>query len=129
MTHHVVAAAFIRHHGRVLLCHRRPTREWYPDCWDLVGGHLEPGESAEAAIVRECREELGITVRAAQSIPVELDDPAITMHAFLIDTWEGEITNHAPEEHDKVEWFAPDDLHKLNLADPRFLPWLVGLLS
>jgi 8-oxo-dGTP diphosphatase len=129
MAHHDVAVAVIRHEGEALLCHRSATREWFPDCWDIVGGHIERGESAEAAIVRECREELGITARTVQPIPVHFDDPAITMHAFVIDAWEGEITNRAPEEHDKVEWFAPDGLHGLNLADPRFLPWLIGLLS
>ena len=31
--------------GRVLMVHRHPDRRWYPDCWDLIGGHIEPGES------------------------------------------------------------------------------------
>jgi mutator protein MutT len=129
MSHHHVAAAAIRRRGKILLCHRRADREWYPDCWDVVGGHIERGESATEAVVRECREELGITVRTIQPIAVEFEIPAVNLHAFLIDDWEGEVANHAPTEHDKIEWFGPDELHGLNLADPRFLPWLIGLLS
>jgi 8-oxo-dGTP pyrophosphatase MutT (NUDIX family) len=51
----IAAAALVRD-GRVLLAHRHPARRWYPDCWDLVGGHIEPGESPVHAVTRECRE-------------------------------------------------------------------------
>ena len=40
MAHDVVAGVLIRD-GHVLLCHRSPAREWYPDVWDLPGGHVE----------------------------------------------------------------------------------------
>jgi 8-oxo-dGTP diphosphatase len=62
MTEHDVVGAVLVDRSRVLLCHRRPDRAWYPDVWDLPGGHLEPGESSLAALGRECREELGIDV-------------------------------------------------------------------
>nr|WP_231918584.1 NUDIX domain-containing protein [Microlunatus sagamiharensis] len=35
-----------------MLGHRHPARRWYPDCWDLFGGHVEPGESPEQAARR-----------------------------------------------------------------------------
>ncbi|OYN98759.1 hypothetical protein CGZ95_11820 [Enemella evansiae] len=44
----IAVAALVRD-GRVLLAHRHPERRWYPDCWDLVGGHVEPGETPEQA--------------------------------------------------------------------------------
>ena len=53
-------------HGLVLLVHRHPLREWYPDCWDLVGGHVEKGESPGEAVIRECLEELGVHLSAAR---------------------------------------------------------------
>jgi len=59
--HRVVAAALLRH-GRVLLSHRSPRRTWYPDVWDLPGGHIDVGESPERAVSRELLEEVGVTV-------------------------------------------------------------------
>lgn len=58
---HQVVAGLLRRDGRGLLLHRAPTRRWYPDCWDLPGGHVEHGETAHAALQRELLEELGIT--------------------------------------------------------------------
>jgi ADP-ribose pyrophosphatase YjhB (NUDIX family) len=48
--------------SRVLLCHRSPGRRWYPDVWDLPGGHVEAGESPARAPVREVHEELGVSM-------------------------------------------------------------------
>lgn len=59
---HVVAAAALVSEGRLLLAHRNPRRRWYPDCWDLVGGHLEPGECPVDTVRRECLEEIGVHV-------------------------------------------------------------------
>jgi hypothetical protein len=41
--HEIVAAVLVRD-GRVLLCHRSPGREWFPNVWDLPGGHVEADE-------------------------------------------------------------------------------------
>ncbi|WP_084685963.1 NUDIX domain-containing protein [Nonomuraea coxensis] len=53
--------AVLRDGDRVLLCHRNAGRRWYPDVWDLPGGHVEEGEDPKESLVRELREELGIT--------------------------------------------------------------------
>lgn len=58
---HLVAAGLLRRGGRGLLLHRAPTRRWYPDCWDLPGGHVEGGETPDEALHRELLEELGVT--------------------------------------------------------------------
>lgn len=89
----------------MLLAHRHPGRRWYPDCWDLVGGHIEDGESPLDAVVRECAEEIGVVVDDPTPFDVTIDDPALEPHAFLVTRWSGEIANCAPEEHDGLGWF------------------------
>ncbi len=48
--------------GRLFIQRRSPDRRLFPDCWDIVGGHLEPGEEVEDALRREVTEETGWTV-------------------------------------------------------------------
>lgn len=123
---HTVAAAALVRAGRVLLVHRHPQRRWYPNCWDLVGGHIEPGESPVDAVRRECAEELGIQIEDPQPIPMTVSDPGVEMHAFLVTRWHGEPVNAAPDEHDDLAWFAPEEIAGLHLADPASR---AGLLS
>lgn len=47
------------------MVHRAPQRRWYPDTWDLPGGHVLDGESPSQALVRELPEELGVTAEVA----------------------------------------------------------------
>lgn len=116
-----IAVALLVRDGLVLLVHRHPARRWYPDCWDLVGGHVEPGESPQQAVVRECREELGVHVHELRPIPMTISDPKLEVHAFLVTRWDGEPVNAAPEEHDDLRWFPPGDLAGLKLAHPASL--------
>jgi 8-oxo-dGTP diphosphatase len=48
--------------GRIFIQRRSPDRRLFPDTWDIVGGHVEPGETIEDALHREVREETGWTV-------------------------------------------------------------------
>src|SRR6478672_10286698 len=116
----IAVAALVRD-GLVLLVHRHPQREWYPDCWDLVGGHVEKGESPDEAVVRECFEELGVRVHDPLPIPMTFNDPTLDVHAFLVTCWDGVPVNCAPEEHDDLRWFRPTALARLKLADPAAL--------
>ncbi|SDV00748.1 ADP-ribose pyrophosphatase YjhB, NUDIX family [Microlunatus sagamiharensis] len=128
MTETIAIVALIED-GRLMLGHRRPARRWYPDCWDLFGGHVEPGESPEQAARRECREEIGVEVLDLHPIEATLDDPAIVAHAFLARRWVGEPVNAEPDEHDAVSWFTAAELPRLRLAQPSYLQWLAGLLE
>ncbi|KRF15540.1 acetyltransferase [Nocardioides sp. Soil797] len=112
----IAAAALVRD-GAILLGHRHPERRWYPNCWDLVGGHIEPGERPEQAVVRECFEELGIHVHDPRPVPTTVSDPTLEMHVFIVTSWDGEPANTAPDEHDDLRWFRIDEVAELELAD------------
>ena len=105
-----VAGVMIRD-GRVLLVHRSPSKRFYPDVWDLFGGHVEAGESPEEALRREAREELGIEVRVARWLG-QIHDPVepAAVDVYAVSSWEGEPVNAAPEEHTQVRWFGAGEL-------------------
>lgn len=121
---HIAIALLVRD-GRALLAHRHPGRRWYPDIWDLVGGHIEPGETPEEAVRRECLEEIGVSVGALHPLPLTLTSTTVQSHAFLVTEWTGEPANLTPDEHDDLAWFTPEQLEPLALADPSYLPQLV----
>ena len=124
----IATAALVRD-GRVLLGHRHPQRRWYPDCWDLVGGHVEPGESAEQAVVRECAEELGVRIHDPRPVRMTVTDPTLDVRSFVVRRWDGTPVNAAPDEHDDLAWFTAAEVSGLVLADPAYLPDLLAMLS
>ncbi|GAA1160149.1 NUDIX domain-containing protein [Nocardioides aquiterrae] len=124
----IATAALVRT-GLVLMAHRHPSRRWYPDCWDLVGGHVEPGELPHQAVSRECLEELGVRIHDPQPIPMACSDPTLDMYAFLVTRWDGEPVNAAPEEHDDLRWFRAGDLADLKLADPASLSSILNAVQ
>ena len=122
--HIVVAAALVRD-GRVLLGHRSPTRRWYPDVWDVLGGHVDDDECPEEALVRELDEELGVTVGLDLGEPVaHIVDPqgqggGLDITIWVVTRWQGETVNRAPDEHDELRWFTREELPGLRLAHAR----------
>jgi len=124
----IAVAALVRD-GLVLLVHRHPSRRWYPDCWGVVGGHVESGESLHQAVSRECLEELGVHVHDPLPIPMTVNDPTLDMHAFLVTRWVGEPVNAAPEEHDDLRWFRPSDLADVKMAHPESLPSILSAVQ
>jgi 8-oxo-dGTP diphosphatase len=127
-----VGAVLIRvvDHGRdeaalVLLGRRAANREFYPDVWDVPGGHLEPGESSEQALVRELREEIGVTPTAWASLgefreSLPGGNGSIVLHLYAVTSWNGAPRNLSPEEHSEVAWFAVEDACRLTLAHPSY---------
>lgn len=116
-------AAVLRREQRVLLCHRSPHRAYFPDVWDLPGGHVEPGERGAAALARELTEELAIEVPDLPDLPARVvrdDDLGIDLAIWFVDAWHGEPRNVAPEEHDDIAWLGPGEWPALALADPRY---------
>lgn len=133
--HHVVAGALVRD-DRVLLGHRSPSRRWYPDVWDLPGGHVEAGESEREALVRELQEELGIHVAGSEAalvkrmhVPAGDKGGGLRLGVWRLRRWRGEPANLCPDEHDELRWFAADDIASLDLAHPAYPPLLHTLLA
>jgi mutator protein MutT len=129
---HRVVAAVLRSGRGVLLCHRRADRAWFPDVWDLPGGHVESAERERDAVVREIREELGVVVELSHGTPdVALTDPEaeVEMHIWIVDSWQGDIMNAAPEEHDEIRWVDADDLVSLRLAHQSYADMLQSAVA
>ena len=120
---HEVVAALIRQSGRVLLGLRAPERAFYPGVWDLFGGHLEPGERSEEALLRELQEELGITPSSwsflkTLTAPLSTPPGQLTVHLYLVTAWVGTPANRQPQEHSQIGWFSLEQALRLPLADP-----------
>jgi 8-oxo-dGTP diphosphatase len=116
---HIVVAGLLRRRGRALMVHRSPQRRWYPDAWDLPGGHVEVGEVPRLALARELREELGIAAEVARDPFATIQGVDFRIDIWTIDQWTGEPSSCAPEEHDALAWLTDKELHGLRLADPR----------
>lgn len=113
----IVTGALIRE-GQILLVHRSPNRPVYPDVWGLGGGHMEPGETELAALARELDEELGVQIEPGSAVhlcrlQVGRGEESVHFSAWIVKQWAGTPTNAAPEEHDEIRWFRPEELPPL----------------
>jgi len=120
MLHEVVAALIVRSQ-KILLGQRSATRTFYPDVWDVFGGHMEPGEQQAATLLRELAEELGITP-TEWTVLKTLHKPSeeLTVHLYLVRAWQGTPFNRQPEEHSEIGWFSLAEANQLRLADPSY---------
>jgi len=104
-----VVAALIWDGDRFLAC-QRPAHKRRGLLWEFVGGKREPGESREEALVRECREELGVTV-LVDDLFMELTHvyPDLTVHLFL---YNAKIIEGEPQllEHNDLQWLTVDEI-------------------
>lgn len=120
MTHEVVAALIIQSQ-KILLGQRSATRKYYPNVWDLFGGHMEPGEGAEQTLVRELEEELGIAPTQWTFLEtIHKPSEQLTLHLYLVTQWIGTPVNRQPDEHSFINWFTLAEASQLSLADPSY---------
>lgn len=106
-----VVAALIRDTDRVLIC-QRPAHKARGMLWEFVGGKVEPGESREEALIRECREELAITISVGDIFTeVTHTYPDLTIHLTVFNA---EIMAGVPRklEHNDLRWITADELDR-----------------
>lgn len=105
----LVVAALIRDGSRFMIC-RRPPHKARGGLWEFVGGKVESGETLSDALIRECREELGITVAVGDVFcEVEHIYPDLTIRLTLFDCT---IADGTPTlyEHTALAWITPDEI-------------------
>lgn len=104
-----VVAALIWDNNRFMIC-QRPAHKARGSLWEFVGGKVEPGESKEEALVRECREELGVTVDVGDIfMEVTHNYPDITVHLTL---FSASIREGVPQkvEHQDIRWITAEEI-------------------
>jgi 8-oxo-dGTP diphosphatase len=104
-----------------LLLGRRAVHRSYPDCWDIIGGHVEPGETIVHALIREAEEEIGVTpVDFAKLTSLHADE--IELHIYRVDSWTGGSPLLRNDEHVELRWFTVDAACALpNLASNEYI--------
>ena len=104
-----VAAALIWDNDKFMIC-RRPAHKSNALLWEFVGGKLEPGETKQEALIRECKEELNITVDVGEEFfDVVHQYPDILVHLTLFNAT---IEEGTPEllEHCDLKWITPNEI-------------------
>ncbi len=117
-----VTAAIIRQNGKILIC-QRPADKNCGLLWEFPGGKIEAGENGEQCIIRECQEELGVTLnveRELTDITYEYPDRIVHLHFYLCDIAAGVPVK---KEHNALAWITPDEVDQYEFcpADRKML--------
>lgn len=127
----VVACALLDDDNRILIA-QRPEGKNMAGLWEFPGGKLEKGESPEAALIRELREELGVNTKEACLAPLSFasfsyQDFHLFMPLYVCRRWEGPIV---PTEHQAVKWVRANKLRDYPMppADEPLIAHLCDLL-
>jgi len=102
--------------GERFLAARRPAHKARGLLWEFVGGKVEPGETKEAALIRECREELGIELSVGDVyMDVTHVYPDLTVHLTLFNS---RIAAGTPQllEHCELRWITPAEIDTLDFC-------------
>ena len=121
-----VVAALIWEGEKFMIC-QRPAHKARGLLWEFVGGKVEPGETKEQALIRECREELAVTLSVGNvfmDVIHEYSD--ITVHLTLLNAT---IADGVPQklEHNDIRWIIPEEIPEYDFcpADEEILVQLI----
>ena len=104
-----VVAALIWDGDKFLAC-QRPAHKARGLMWEFVGGKVEPGESREEALIRECQEELNVTLSVGDVfMEVTHEYPDLTVHLSLFNAF---LAEGVPEklEHNDIRWITVGEI-------------------
>ena len=127
----VAACALVDPDGRVLIA-QRPEGKSMAGLWEFPGGKVEPGELPEQSLIRELREELGITVRQECLAPLTFASHSypefhLLMPLYVCRRWEGFVE---AREKQRLKWVRPNELRNYPMppADEPLISHLTALL-
>ena len=122
-----VVAALIWDNNKFMIC-QRPADKARALLWEFVGGKVEPGETKEQALIRECREELAILLSVGEIfMDVVHEYPDITVHLTLFNST---IAEGIPQklEHNDIRWISFEQIPDFDFcpADRKLIEKLAG---
>lgn len=125
-----VVAALVWDGDRFMIC-QRPANKARPLLWEFVGGKVEPGETKEQALIRECQEELAITLTVGDIFTEVIHEyPDITIKLTLFNTT---IRSGTPLllEHNDIRWITYKDIPQYDFcpADTEILSKIIDFSS
>lgn len=121
-----VVAALVWEGERFMIC-QRPAHKARGLLWEFVGGKVEKGETKEEALIRECREELDVTV-AVDDVFMDVvhEYPDLTVHLTLFNS---RIAEGTPKmlEHNDIKWILPQEIGNFDFcpADEEILKKII----
>ena len=125
-----VVAALIWDKDKFMIC-QRPAHKARGLLWEFVGGKVEPGETKKQALIRECQEELAVTLSVGDVfMDVVHEYPDLTVHLTLFNAT---IAEGDPQklEHNDIQWISPSEIPKYEFcpADEEILKKIIETYS
>jgi mutator protein MutT len=105
--------AIIQDKSKFLLGKRSLTKKLAPGHWSPISGKIEPHETQEEAVVRECQEEVGLTVRPIKKVSeMDIDGGKLRLHWWMVEVTKGNAHLNN-QENSQIGWFTVEEMESL----------------